>query len=592
MSFKSVFKAFFFIIWLVAAACTAGYAQNNLARVVSVGNVERQQIGVVLKKISSTGNFNFVYNNQTVPADSVVSVASYRGTIYNFLNNLLGSEYEFKEVPGYIVLRHAPRKLDLTAEVGTDPNKLWIVKGHVTDAADSRGLNHVSIYEKNLLVSTLTDDQGNFELKLKSWNGAAVLTASKENYRDTSLFVLQDVNITSKTSKKSYGYYPEGDQTGGRFSRGFARLFVSSKQIIQGLNLGSFFALSPYQISLMPGLSSHGMYSSQVIDHVSLNLWGGYTAGVQGVELAGLFNINRTNVGFLQAAGVFNIVGGNTYGLQLAGAYNQVFNKASGLQAAGLVNKARIFTGGVQLAGVSNITDQASGVQIAGLFNKASTLNGVQFSGLMNFTGSAKGLQLTGLINNSTKKIGSQIAGVVNVASKVKGVQFAGLFNVADSSDYPIALVNFVKNGKKTLAISTDEFLFTHVDFRSGGRVFYGLIGGGYKFTDQPLRYAVDAGFGAHIKNGTHFTMDAEYVYRAAFGGNKHELYQGNSLKLLPGLKLNRTLQLFAGPSFNITSFNKQNSLSIPGWELRRYTSDNNITVMHIGITGGLQIIL
>jgi hypothetical protein len=138
----------------------------------------------------------------------------------------------------------------------------------------------------------------------------------------------------------------------------------------------------------------------------------------------------------------------------------------------------------------------------------------VQFSGLMNRTHNAKGLQLTGLINSSKEEIGSQVAGVANFASKVHGIQFAGLFNVADSSDYPIALVNFIKNGKKTLAVSTDEFLFTHLDFRSGGRVFYGLIGGGYKFTNKPARFMADFGFGAHIKNGTHFTTDAEFVYR------------------------------------------------------------------------------
>nr|WP_067058703.1 hypothetical protein [Mucilaginibacter sp. L294] len=591
MNFKFAFRSLFLITWLVASACATLYAQNNLARVVSVGNVDQQQIGAVLKKISGTGNFNFVYNNQTIPADSVVSVANYRGTIYNFLNNLLGADYEFKEVPGYIVLRHAPRKLNLTAEVGTDPGKQWVVKGHVTDAADNREMNHVSIYEKNLLVSTLTDDQGNFELKLKSWNGAVVLTATKENYRDTSLFVLQDVHVTSKISKKRYEYYPEGDQTGGRFSRGFARLFVSSKQMIQGLNLGSFFALSPYQISLTPGLSSHGMYSSQVIDHISLNLWGGYTAGVQGVELAGIFNINRTNVGFLQAAGLFNIVGGNTYGVQLAGLYNQVFNNASGLQVAGAVNKTHTFSGGVQLAALGNITDHIGGVQIAGLYNKANTLNGVQFSGLINRTHSAKGLQLTSLLNSSKERTGSQIAGVANIASKVHGIQFATLFNVADSSDYPIALLNFIKNGKKTIAISTDEFLFTHVDFRSGGRVFYGLIGGRYKFTNKPARYMIDFGFGAHIKNGTHFTTDAEFVYSNALG-TKSNAYKVNSFKLLPGYKLNRTLQLFAGPSFNITFFDRENNLNIPGWELSRHYGDPNTAVIHIGITGGLQIVL
>jgi hypothetical protein len=163
---------------------------------------------------------------------------------------------------------------------------------------------------------------------------------------------------------------------------------------------------------------------------------------------------------------------------------------------------------------------------------------------------------------------------------------------VADSSDYPIALINFIKNGKKSLAVSTDEFLFSHVDFRSGGRVFYGLIGGGYKFTNKPARYMADFGFGAHIKNGTHFTTDAEFVYSNAFG-NKSNAYKVNSFKLLPGYKLNRTLQLFAGPSFNITFFDRENSnLNIPGWELGRHIGDPNISVTHIGITCGLQIVL
>jgi hypothetical protein len=108
MNLNFVFRSLFLIPCLVVSAYISVYAQNNLARIVSVGNVDRQQIGAVLKKISGTGNFNFVYNNQTVPADSVVSVENYRGTIYNLLNNLLGADYEFKEVPGYIVCGTPP----------------------------------------------------------------------------------------------------------------------------------------------------------------------------------------------------------------------------------------------------------------------------------------------------------------------------------------------------------------------------------------------------------------------------------------------------------------------------------------------------
>ncbi len=588
MSFKSVFKLFVVIAWCVFGYTTVR-AQGNLMRVVALNDVNHQQIGTVLKKISGTGNFNFVYNNQTIPADSVISVTGYHGTIYNFLNNVLGPDYEFKEVPGYIVLRHAPRKLLLAAEVDNDPGKQLTVRGHVSDAADGRRLGHVSIFEKNLLVSTLTDEQGDFALKLNSWTGAVLLTATKENYRDTSLFILQDVNVISKATKKHYEYYPEGEQTGGSFRRSFAHLFISSKQMIQNLNLGGFFAFSPYQISLVPGLSSHGMYNSQVIDNFSFNILGGYTAGIKGVELGGLFNINRADVSFLQLGGIFNIVGGNTKGVQAAGVYNQVLNNASGVQMAGIVNKVKVFKGGLQAAGVSNIADGFWGVEVAGVYNKSNTFNGVQLAGLMNQTQTGKGLQLAGLVNKSKEKITSQIAGIANIASKVSGLQFAGLFNVADTSDYPLAFVNFIKSGRKTLSVSTDQFLFTHVDFRSGGRVLYGIIGGGYKFSDDQAKYAVELGYGAHIINHTRFTLDAEYGYQTAFG-DKKKSYQSSSFKLLPGFKLNHTLQLFAGPSINFTSFNRDSKVDLPVWVLNRAANIDNVDVLHIGITGGLQI--
>jgi hypothetical protein len=396
------------------------------------------------------------------------------------------------------------------------------------------------------------------------------------------------VNVISKATTKHYEYYPEGEQTGGSFRRSFAHLFISSKQMIQNLNLGGFFAFSPYQISLVPGLSSHGMYNSQVIDNVSLNVVGGYTAGIKGVELGGVFNINRTNVGFVQMAGVFNIVGGDTKGVQAAGIYNQVLNNASGVQMAGIVNKVKTFKG-LQGAGVTNLAGSAAGVQVAGLYNRSETFSGAQFAGLINSTQTGNGVQLAGVTNSSAKKISCQVAGIANIASKVTGLQFAGLFNVADTSDYPLAFINFIKTGRKSFAISTDQFLFTHIDFRSGGRVLYGIIGAGYKFSDKSAKYAIDLGYGAHVVNNTHFALDAEYSYQVAFG-DKSKSWQSSSFKLLPGFKLNHTLQLFAGPTVNYTSFNRDSNVDMPVWVLRRFFNENNVDVLHIGITGGLQI--
>jgi hypothetical protein len=507
----------------VICLTTQAIAQSNLNKEISIGRIERQRMGSVLKKIAAKGQFTFAYNNQTVPADSLISMNDFNGTIYSFLSNTLGPDYEFKEVPGYIVLRHAPNKMLLNATLDETKDQQLTIRGQVVNAGDQRPLKQVSIYERNQLVSTLTDDRGEFELKLKNQGSAVILTATKENFRDTSLLFLQEVKVNSK-KKRSYKYYP--DEAVNKLGKGFAWLFIGSKQRIQNMNLGGFFAFSPYQVSLTPGLSSHGMYSSQVVDHFSLNLLGGYTAGVQGFELAGLFNINRWNVTFLQAAGLFNVVGGNMSGLQVAGLYNQVLEKAEGLQVAGIANSA----------------NEVKGVQVAGLFN---------------------------------------------VAKKVKGVQIAGLFNVADSSDYPVALVNFVKNGRKSLSLSYDESRYTHIDFRSGGRVLYGLIGAGYNF-NYTNRYAFDIGFGAHLINQRRFTLDGEYGYKALTDFKK-DPDQISSFRLFAGLKLSKRMALFAGPTINLASYSADDPLDIHGWQVHKFIGDNNINNIYAGITGGLQ---
>lgn len=502
---------------------TSAIAQSNLTREISMGRIDHQRIGAVLKNIAAKGQFTFAYNNQTIPADSLISMGDFNGTIYAFLSHTLGPEYEFKEVPGYIVLRHAPNKLLLNAIVDDAKDEQLTIRGQVFNVSDNRPLGQVSIYEKNQLISTLTNDQGQFELKLKNQSGSIILTATKENYRDTSLLFLKEVKINSK-KKRSYKYYP--DEAANKLSKGFAGFFIGSKQRIQNMNLGGFFAFSPYQVSLTPGLSSHGMYSSQVVDHVSLNLLGGYTAGVQGFEMAGLFNIDRWDVSFVQAAGLFNVVGGNMRGIQMAGIYNQAVNKASGIQVAGIANSA----------------DEVKGLQVAGLFN---------------------------------------------VAKKVKGVQIAGLFNVADSSDYPIALVNFVKNGRKSLSISFDETQYTHIDFRSGGRVLYGLIGAGYNFNHSD-KYAFDTGFGAHIVNQRSFTLDGEYGYEALTDFKK-DPDQISSFKLLAGLKLSKQITLFAGPDINIASYPTNDPIDLHGWSVHKYISGNNINNIYTGVNAGLQ---
>jgi hypothetical protein len=518
-------------------------AQGNLMKSVNIGEGRPERIGTILEKIASKGDFSFAYNNNTVPADSLISVSGYRGTVFSFLENILGDTYEYQEVPGYVVLRYAPNNLYVTADTEHIQGNQILIKGYVHDLSNNKEIPKASVYEKNLLVSTLTDERGYFELRIKNWNGPLSITVRKENFRDASVHLLADVVITGKHKKPDYKYYPDQDSSGVEHSR-FVRFFIGYKQRIQALNLGNFFAAGPYQISFTPGLSSHGLYNSQIIDHFSLNLLGGYTAGVDGVELGGIFNINRKNAQYFQAAGVFNFVGGN----------------AKGIQLAGMVNKTRNFTDGIQLAGLANIYENAQGISVAGITN----------------------------IGNNSSNV--QISGIVNAAKKVKGFQMA-LINIADSSDYPVGILNFIKNGEKSITIGTDETLFTQLNFRSGGRRLYSILGIGYKFGSERTVYQLNMGIGAHLIDHRIFFFNTEVSQSITtdFKGNDYQIY---SFKTLPGIRFSKHIKLFAGPSLNDSSADPA-LLKLPatGWLLRKYGNDSSAHRLSLGLSGGLQYV-
>src|SRR5205814_7962213 len=123
---------------------------------------------------------------------------------------------------------------------------------------------------------------------------------------------------------------------------------LSASQKVQSLNLKDFFAQRPFQFSVIPGVSSHGKLSPQIINNFSLNIFGGYSGGVNGLEVAGLFNIDKKTVQYLQIAGLSNVVGGPMNGLQVGGLHNTVLDSVAGLQIGGVNNFVKARLVGVQ----------------------------------------------------------------------------------------------------------------------------------------------------------------------------------------------------------------------------------------------------
>jgi len=230
-------------------------------------------------------------------------------------------------------------------------------------------------------------------------------------------------------------------------------------------------------------------------------------------------------------------------------------------------------------------------VAIAGFTNISTGNSGAQIAGFMNWTAkNVSAVQIGGFMNKAADVTGSQIAGFINIARKVKGVQLAGFINIADSSNYPIGIINIVKNGEKSIALTTNQNLTTMATFRSGGKVLYGIIGAGYNFKNKDEVYAFEAGLGAHFFQSEHFRLNAELI-----GGSLQNFKRGNYFKstfqLMPSFRIGPNLEIFAGPSFNFVSTNTEEGKTLQKHYVKTWDKkDNSLHGLFLGYTGGLAI--
>jgi len=228
-----------------------------------------------------------------------------------------------------------------------------------------------------------------------------------------------------------------------------------------------------------------------------------------------------------------------------AGAYT---NTVSFSTLVGLSGNVRAFT----FAGLANIVrNDADGVQWAGLFNNIGNKgSGASLAGIANISKiHYRGVQLSGILNMGNEVVGSQITGVVNLAKKVSGVQFAALVNIADESDYPIGLLNLIKNGEYTLGVQYDEVGTTAISLRTGSRFTYGIIGLGYNYRAQEKTLATIAGLGVHLNCYPWLRINNE-VTAQNIGFSKNNTFKVG-YALLPSIRVGQHWDIWGGLSLN-----------------------------------------
>ncbi len=549
------FLLFFF---LCIYGINMAYGQGMLDRRVTV-QAQRKPVAEVLKMAEKQAGFYFSYSSDMVKSDSLVSVSVRNKPVEDLLEAMFGKRYQYIESSDHLIIQPALSY------------QYWYVSGMVVDKATGEPVSYATVYERQQLISTMTDEKGHFRLQLRERKPNATISISKVSYADTIILLSSDQPQELKVSIEQVHYTLDSVVISGVEKTWLAGLMLSSKQTMNSLNLDGFFSKQPFQFSLTPGLGSHGRMGAQVINKFSLNILGGYTAGVSGFELGTLFNIVKHDMKYVEIAGLFNIVGGKASGIQVAGLYNSVLDSASGIQVAGLGNivardmkgiqvaglyNHALHTKGIQIAGIGSINVKGGkGVAIGGIFNSTQNMDGAQLAGIANVNvKKTRGLQVAGIVNVSAKEInGVQLSGFVNVASRLKGVQI-GLVNVADTSEgYSIGFFNFILRGYHKLSISTSELQHLTFAYKSGNSRLYSILIFGTQLDDKEQAYSIGYGLGSDMRLGRKgFFINPEVTHQYIYAGNDEQQNLLSRLQLNMKFRISKACYIYAGPAFSI----------------------------------------
>ena len=325
----------------------------------------------------------------------------------------------------------------------------------------------------------------------------------------------------------------------------------------------------------------------------SINLLVGISKNERSLALAGISNVIANNATGLQIASVSNYIGNAGYGIEVAGVTNINKGSYNGIQASGVYNYSGSGNG-IAVAGVANMSKGSyNGIQVSGVYNYSGSGNGIAVAGVANMSkGSYIGLQLSGVTNIAGDVKGLQFAGVMNIAKNVKGVQFATILNVAEESNFPIAFINIIKNGKMGVALSYDNMNNTMLSFRSGGKYTYGILGVGYNNkVNDGSNIVAEAGYGIHIPITNWLEINNEFKATSLGFSNDKVCYNASYL-LAPSFTFLNHFNVFGGANFNYLYSNYVNSDDLLSsnclWE--KDNSDNKQR-MFIGYQIGLQYV-
>ncbi|MFY0563338.1 LA_2272 family surface repeat-containing protein [Archangium lansingense] len=348
----------------------------------------------------------------------------------------------------------------------------------------------------------------------------------------------------------------------------------------------------PFSVSLLPGISTNGFSSGNVVNNISVGMLATHAGRVDGLAMAMVGNwVDREMRGMELAVGAN--YAGQVQGTQMAVGLNVAGGAMRGWQSAAGVNVAAGEMVGAQFAAGLNVASgKAWGLQAASGLNIAQELVGVQMSAGLSIAGNLQGAQLS-VVNIGGDVSGAQV-GIVNVGRRVKGLQL-GLINVASEADSSIGLLSFVGNGQQHVQVWGSEMLMTNVALKLGGRTMHTLFTVGLRPGSESRQrlWATGLGVGGHIPVGPFF-VDVDVLASSLHTGGfieptGHLLGQ---LRVVAGWQPVKHFAIFGGLTANtLVSFEDEEVQGVDRFKLGRvYDTDRVRVQTWPGLVAGLQI--
>ncbi|NVO10714.1 MAG: hypothetical protein HXX16_12175 [Bacteroidales bacterium] len=544
----------------------------------------------VLTAIAQQADFVFSYSPSVLPEGNV-SICIEHQPVRLVLNILFNGAIDYSIKGKYIILKKSISMLE-----SQDDKK--IVEGYIIDYQTGNRIDNASIYDKNQMLSTITNKYGYFRLEIPNNVDIQKINISKQGYVDTLLMSPKakrnffDIKLATKQIfEKTNGVFGDlikSPLTDSLSKREWLPSWLLTLPIRTHLKNVSDTLFKKVQVSFLPFVGTNKLLTANTANDFSFNIIAGYTQEVRRFEIGGILNIVRKNVKSLQLSGVGNIVGGSFKGLQAAGTFNIVRDSlrnaqfagvgnivggsVTGLQASGTFNICNKFHG-LQLSGTLNFSTKFKGAQITSVWNESRVGNGLQLSGVTNTTSQITGVQMAGVTNIAKDIEGTQVAGVVNVAKNVVGVQVAGVTNIASHFDgyqvgtiniadtcsgVPFGFLSIVKRGYHKLEFSFDEMRVASAAFRTGVPLFHNIFTTGVStsFSNKPL-FTYGYGLGTSIGNPSKLLWDID-ISMNGFIKNHNWSSENTLYKVYTGLdwRVYKKTSIAFGISYNLLSTN------------------------------------